>query len=177
MIRLRGTVNKIAKDAVDEAYREASLRPGEVLLDFSEVDYINSTGIAVIVGLLAMARAEQRQVGARVLDLVESGVDGLQVEQSLLLLVQLRLTGFERLGQFQLHAGNSGAVLQRDLRRRLGQAVEDLQHLLRGIRGQAVEQLAGVGQPSLTSERADLQLRGRGDQRRPRRIGSRRGIE
>lgn len=65
VIRLRGTVNKIAKDAVDEAYREASLRPGEVLLDFSEVDYINSTGIAVIVGLLAMARAEQRQVGAR----------------------------------------------------------------------------------------------------------------
>ena len=39
-------------------------RSGRVLLDFSNVDYINSTGIAVIVGLLAMARAEGRDVGA-----------------------------------------------------------------------------------------------------------------
>jgi anti-anti-sigma factor len=34
------------------------------VFDFSKVDYINSTGIAVIVGVLAMARAEERQVGA-----------------------------------------------------------------------------------------------------------------
>ena len=33
-------------------------------MDFRGVDYINSTGIAVIVGVLAMARAEDREVGA-----------------------------------------------------------------------------------------------------------------
>jgi anti-anti-sigma factor len=33
-------------------------------MDFRGVDYINSTGIAVIVGVLAMARAEGREVGA-----------------------------------------------------------------------------------------------------------------
>jgi anti-anti-sigma factor len=37
---------------------------GRVLLDFRGVDYINSTGIAVIVGILAMARAEDRVVAA-----------------------------------------------------------------------------------------------------------------
>jgi anti-anti-sigma factor len=62
VIELRGTVNRAAKEAMEAAY--AGTRAGRLLLDFSGVDYINSTGIAVIVGLLAMARAEGRQVGA-----------------------------------------------------------------------------------------------------------------
>jgi anti-anti-sigma factor len=49
---------------MEAAYEEASKSPGEILLDFRNVDYINSTGIAVIVGVLAMAIAEDRQVGA-----------------------------------------------------------------------------------------------------------------
>ena len=62
VIELTGTVNRAAKEAMEAAYEET--RSGRVILDFTAVDYINSTGIAVIVGLLAMARAEGRQVGA-----------------------------------------------------------------------------------------------------------------
>ena len=64
VVELRGTVNRDAKERMEAAYAEASEAPGEILLDFSKVEYINSTGIAVIVGVLAMARAEDRQVGA-----------------------------------------------------------------------------------------------------------------
>lgn len=64
VVVLSGTVDKAAKEPMEAAYVEAAQIPGEVLLDFSGVDYINSTGIAVIVGILAMARAEGRQVGA-----------------------------------------------------------------------------------------------------------------
>ena len=42
----------------------AALGPGAIVLNFEGVDYINSTGIALIVGLLARARAERRTVGA-----------------------------------------------------------------------------------------------------------------
>jgi anti-anti-sigma factor len=64
VIELVGTVNRMAKEGMESAYVEASQSAGEILLDFNSVDYINSTGIAVIVGVLAMARAEQRAVGA-----------------------------------------------------------------------------------------------------------------
>ncbi|MFZ0015359.1 MAG: STAS domain-containing protein [Acidimicrobiia bacterium] len=64
VIALSGTVNRAAKDGMEAAYEEAAAQPGEILLDFEEVDYINSTGIAVIVGVLAMARAQERVVGA-----------------------------------------------------------------------------------------------------------------
>lgn len=63
-VELSGTVNRGAKEGMEAAYEEASRAPGEIVLDFAKVDYINSTGIAVIVGVLAMARAEDRQVGA-----------------------------------------------------------------------------------------------------------------
>jgi anti-sigma B factor antagonist len=63
-VELSGTVNRGAKEEMERAYEEASTAQGEILLDFDEVDYINSTGIAVIVGVLAMARAENREVGA-----------------------------------------------------------------------------------------------------------------
>jgi anti-anti-sigma factor len=36
----------------------------KVLLDFSAVDYINSTGIAVIVGILAQARKNGQELQA-----------------------------------------------------------------------------------------------------------------
>ena len=64
VVELAGTVNRAAKERMESAYEEASGASGEILLDFGGVDYINSTGIAVIVGLLAMARAEEREVGA-----------------------------------------------------------------------------------------------------------------
>lgn len=64
-IRLGGTVDRNAKDGLEEAYKVATRTPGEIVLDFGGVDYINSTGIAVVVGVLAMARAEDRYIGAR----------------------------------------------------------------------------------------------------------------
>lgn len=63
-LELVGTVNRAAKEKMEAAFAEAARSPGEIMLDFSRVDYINSTGIAVIVGVLAMARAEQHEVGA-----------------------------------------------------------------------------------------------------------------
>ena len=64
VVVMSGTVNRAAKQGLEAAYEEAAANPGRVLMDFREVDYINSTGIAVIVGVLAMARAEDREVGA-----------------------------------------------------------------------------------------------------------------
>lgn len=64
VVVMTGTVNRAAKEGLEAAYEEATSMPGRVLLDFRGVDYINSTGIAVIVGVLAMARAEDREVGA-----------------------------------------------------------------------------------------------------------------
>jgi len=63
VIELRGEINSSAKDALGAAYDDAP-HDGRLLLDFSAVDYINSTGIALIVGLLARARAEHRPVAA-----------------------------------------------------------------------------------------------------------------
>lgn len=64
LVELSGTVNRAAKGGLEEAYEKASAIDGDILLDFGKVDYINSTGIAVIVGVLAMARAEDREIGA-----------------------------------------------------------------------------------------------------------------
>src|SRR5579884_1665514 len=63
VIELSGDIDAAARDALTAAYEEAS-KAGRLLLDFTGVDYINSTGIALIVGLLARARAEQRSVAA-----------------------------------------------------------------------------------------------------------------
>lgn len=64
IVELSGTVDRGAKEGMETAYEDAAKVPGEIVLDFENVEFINSTGIAVIVGLLAMARAENRDVGA-----------------------------------------------------------------------------------------------------------------
>jgi anti-anti-sigma factor len=65
VLALHGDVNASAEAALQSAYGEAtSSDPGAVVLDFAEVDYINSTGIALIVGLLAQARARDVEVRA-----------------------------------------------------------------------------------------------------------------
>ena len=64
-IELLGRIDASADEALSDAYaRAAGLGPGPLLLDFSGTDYINSTGIALIVGLLARARADEREVRA-----------------------------------------------------------------------------------------------------------------
>jgi anti-anti-sigma factor len=63
VIDLHGEINAFAAEALNAAYTEAEREnPEVVLLNFADVDYINSTGIALIVGLLAKARAAHRRL-------------------------------------------------------------------------------------------------------------------
>jgi anti-sigma B factor antagonist len=58
VILMRGEINQDADAALTAAYAAATeMQPAAITLDFGGVDYINSTGIALIVGLLAKARA------------------------------------------------------------------------------------------------------------------------
>ncbi len=63
IIDLRGEINAGAEEALNRAYSQATAgSAGNVLLNFAGVDYINSTGIALIVGLLAQARKAGRRL-------------------------------------------------------------------------------------------------------------------
>jgi len=64
VIELTGDVDRDAEAALDAAYGQVG-KTGSVVLDFSGVEYINSTGIAVIVGLLARARTNGQTLSAR----------------------------------------------------------------------------------------------------------------
>jgi len=65
VIDLIGDVNGSAEDALNEAYDKATAGgAGMVVLNFERAEYINSTGIALIVALLAQARANHVQVKA-----------------------------------------------------------------------------------------------------------------
>jgi anti-sigma B factor antagonist len=65
VLDLRGEINGFAQEALDAAYSEAESKdPETILLNFEGVDYINSTGIALIVGLLAKARVSKRRLVA-----------------------------------------------------------------------------------------------------------------
>ena len=68
VIELSGEVDGSAAAVLTDAYERAVEASPEnhdtVVLDFAEVDYINSTGIALIVSVLAKARAERRKVVA-----------------------------------------------------------------------------------------------------------------
>ena len=63
VLDLRGEINGFGQETLDAAYAEAEKGdPQVIILNFEEVDYINSTGIALIVGLLARARASRRRL-------------------------------------------------------------------------------------------------------------------
>lgn len=63
VIDLRGDIDGTAEQTLNEAYAEASANgSASVLLNFSDVEYINSTGIALIVGVLAQARKARRHI-------------------------------------------------------------------------------------------------------------------
>jgi anti-anti-sigma factor len=63
IIDLYGEINAFATADLDEAFSqaEASGCP-EILLNFASVDYINSTGIALIVGLVARASKDRHRL-------------------------------------------------------------------------------------------------------------------
>ena len=64
IVDLSGDIDRSAGPGLAAAYEDAARGPGRLILNFTNVDYINSTGIAVIVGVLAKARAAQREVAA-----------------------------------------------------------------------------------------------------------------
>ena len=63
VIDLEGEIDGFADDRLNAAYSEAEAQTSSaILLNFSDVSYINSTGIALIVGLLARARKDHRRL-------------------------------------------------------------------------------------------------------------------
>ena len=62
VIDLKGEVTTFADEAITGAYRQASEQGAEnILFNFSSVDYMNSAGISIIIGVLTEARkADQR---------------------------------------------------------------------------------------------------------------------
>jgi len=62
-LEMRGDVDIAADETLAAAYATVAAASAErVVLDFTRVDYINSTGIALIVRLLAEARRDHRAV-------------------------------------------------------------------------------------------------------------------
>jgi anti-anti-sigma factor len=66
VIQLSGDVDGTAVDVLTAAYEQAAAAgdPASIVLDFAAVGYINSTGIALIVSVLAKARSQRRKVVA-----------------------------------------------------------------------------------------------------------------
>ena len=65
VMALSGTIDSGAEAALDAAYARCDEQGATtVALDFSSVEYINSTGIALLVSLLAKARRDARPVVA-----------------------------------------------------------------------------------------------------------------
>jgi anti-anti-sigma factor len=64
VLDLVGDVDSGAEAALARGYEEAAAAGGPVLLNFARTEYINSTGIALIVGLLAQARAQGVEITA-----------------------------------------------------------------------------------------------------------------
>lgn len=63
VVELNGEINGGAEEALNAAYRAAEQgSQATILLNFTGVDYMNSTGIALIVGLLAQARKSHRRL-------------------------------------------------------------------------------------------------------------------
>jgi anti-anti-sigma factor len=60
---LSGEINAFAEEMLNQAFDEAErLGPATIALNFTDVTYINSTGIALIVGLLGRARKARRSL-------------------------------------------------------------------------------------------------------------------
>ncbi len=65
VIDLSGLLDRTAELRMTEVFRDALTRgSGAVVFNFQAVEYINSTGIALVVGALAKARASGRTVRA-----------------------------------------------------------------------------------------------------------------
>jgi anti-sigma B factor antagonist len=65
IINLQGEINATLEEALKSAYAEAiAPNPSAILLNLSDVEYITSTGMAILVGLLAQAHQANRRLAA-----------------------------------------------------------------------------------------------------------------
>lgn len=65
ILDLTGEINAAAEATLNSAYMQAEQdEPELIVLNFARVDYMNSTGIALVVGLLARARKNRRRLVA-----------------------------------------------------------------------------------------------------------------
>lgn len=64
VLELVGEIDGEAEAALLRAWDQLDRDTSRVVLDFGRAAYINSTGLALIVGLLARARAARREVHA-----------------------------------------------------------------------------------------------------------------
>src|SRR2546422_4485114 len=63
VLDLRGSVTGAADEALSASYHSACEQgAGDVLLNFSRVDHLDSAGIAVVIGILTEARQRGRRV-------------------------------------------------------------------------------------------------------------------
>jgi anti-sigma B factor antagonist len=65
ILDLSGDIDGHAEQALNQAFEEAgAANLGKLVLNFADVTYINSTGIALVVGLLMRARRDHRTLSA-----------------------------------------------------------------------------------------------------------------
>ena len=65
IIAIRGDVTAAAEDALMDAYTEANRNnPRAIILNFSDLEYMNSTGIGLLVTLLIRANRQGQRIMA-----------------------------------------------------------------------------------------------------------------
>jgi anti-anti-sigma factor len=62
VLRFEGDVTSSSKDAVLGTYEKLAPETRQILLDFSKVQYLNSSGIALVIQLLMEATKAERKV-------------------------------------------------------------------------------------------------------------------
>jgi anti-anti-sigma factor len=63
IVDLAGDVTTFAEDAIQKAYQEASANGAQnIVFQFRESDYINSAGIAILIGIVTEARKRDQRL-------------------------------------------------------------------------------------------------------------------
>jgi anti-anti-sigma factor len=63
IIDLAGDVTTFAEEAINQAYQDASLNGAQnIIFNFRENDYINSAGIAILIGIVTEARKRDQRL-------------------------------------------------------------------------------------------------------------------